>query len=111
VDIPADIPGNTVLTVHPTQLYEVAMALIIFAILWSMRKTPRNAGMLFAVYLALAGVERFIVEIFRAKDDRFIGPLTVAQLLSLALMVGGIALYLHLRRSDGGTQVAASAAR
>jgi len=111
VDIPADIPGNAVLTVHPTQLYEVAMALIIFAILWSMRKTPRNAGMLFAVYLALAGVERFIVEIFRAKDDRFIGPLTVAQLLSLALMVGGIALYLRLRRSDGGTQVAASAAR
>ena len=111
VDIPADIPGNTVLTVHPTQLYEVAMALIIFAILWSMRKTPRKAGMLFALYLALAGVERFIVEIFRAKDDRFVGPLTVAQLLSLALVIGGIALYLHLRRSDGGTQVAASPAR
>jgi phosphatidylglycerol:prolipoprotein diacylglycerol transferase len=100
-----------VLTVHPTQLYEVAMALIIFAILWSMRRTPRNAGVLFALYLSLAGLERFIVEIFRAKDDRFIGPLTVAQLLSLGLMVGGIVLYARLRRPDGGTQVATSAAR
>ena len=66
--------------------------------------------MLFAVYLSLAGVERFIVEIFRAKDDRFVGPLTVAQLLSLALVAAGIALYLRLRRPAGGTQVATSAA-
>jgi phosphatidylglycerol:prolipoprotein diacylglycerol transferase len=37
-----------------------------------------------AVAPALAGVERFIVEIFRAKDDRFFGPFTVAQTISLA---------------------------
>ena len=111
VDIPPEIPGDVVLTVHPTQLYEVAMALLIFALLWSIRRAPRNPGVIFALYLALAGLERFIVEIFRAKDDRFIGPLTVAQLLSLALMLGGLALYAHLRRPDGGTQVATSAAR
>jgi phosphatidylglycerol:prolipoprotein diacylglycerol transferase len=86
------------------------MAMIIFAILWSLRKKPRPAGALFALYLSLAGLERFIVEIFRAKDDRFVGPLTVAQMLSLALMVGGLILFLRLRRPDGGTQVATTGA-
>ena len=100
IPIPPGIPGNTVLTVHPTQLYEVAMSLIIFAILWRMRRTPRNAGVLFALYLSLAGVERFIVEIFRAKDDRFFGAFTMAQLISIALVIAGAAgaVYLLSRR-------------
>jgi phosphatidylglycerol:prolipoprotein diacylglycerol transferase len=42
------------------------------------------------VWLTLAGAERFVVEIFRAKDDRFIGSLTVAQLISLALVAVGV---------------------
>jgi phosphatidylglycerol:prolipoprotein diacylglycerol transferase len=73
VDIPASVPDNTVYAVHPTQLYEVGMSLIIFFIL--KRVQPRMAvpGMLFMLWVALAGVERFIVEIFRAKDDRFLG--------------------------------------
>jgi phosphatidylglycerol---prolipoprotein diacylglyceryl transferase len=106
IPIPMGVPGDTVLRVHPTQLYEVAMALIIFAVLWRLRRTPRNAGVLFAIYLALAGLERFIVEIFRAKDDRFIGPLTVAQLLSLGLLFGGLLLLERVRRPRHGTQVA-----
>jgi phosphatidylglycerol---prolipoprotein diacylglyceryl transferase len=110
IPIPAGIPGDTVLTVHPTQLYEVAMALLIFALLWRLRRAPRPAGTLFALYLALAGVERFIVEIFRAKDDRFIGPLTVAQLLSLALVGAGLLLLARLHRPGRGTQVATTGA-
>lgn len=87
--------GN-VLPVHPTQLYEVAMSTLIFFVLWRMRKTPRAAGWLFMAWLAMAGVERFVVEIFRAKDDRFFGALTLAQIISMGLLVVGVAGMVRL---------------
>ena len=107
VSVPAGIPGDTVLAVHPTQLYEVGMSLIIFAVLWRLRSRIAQAGMLFAIWLSLAGVERFVVELFRAKDDRFLGALTVAQTISIGLVVAGIVLIQRTRR-PGGTQVALS---
>ena len=39
-----------------------------------------------------AGIERFLVEILRAKDDRLLGPFTLAQLTSV-ILVGGRALH------------------
>jgi phosphatidylglycerol:prolipoprotein diacylglycerol transferase len=84
-----------IVPVHPTQLYEVAMSTLIFFLLWSLRKRPFQPGWLFALWLALAGLERFIVEFFRAKDDRFFGVLTVAQIISLVLL--GVGLYWVMR--------------
>jgi phosphatidylglycerol---prolipoprotein diacylglyceryl transferase len=106
VAVPPGVPGDTVLAVHPTQLYEIAMSLIIFAIIWRLRERIVPAGALFSIYIALAGVERFIVEIFRAKDDRFFGGLTVAQLISLALVAAGIAGTVYLLRRGGGSPAA-----
>jgi phosphatidylglycerol:prolipoprotein diacylglycerol transferase len=100
VGVPDSIPDSTVLSVHPTQLYEVLMAVIMFAILWRLRNRLTRPGLLFATYLALAGVERFIVEIFRAKDDRFLGPLTVAQTISILLIVGAILTYRWIDRRE-----------
>jgi phosphatidylglycerol:prolipoprotein diacylglycerol transferase len=99
VDVPATVPDSTVLAVHPTQLYETGMTLIILALLVRLR--PRLAatpGQLFFVWLALAGVERFIVEIFRAKDDRLLGMFSVAQLISILLIATAAAFYFNLRR-------------
>jgi phosphatidylglycerol:prolipoprotein diacylglycerol transferase len=79
-----------IVPVHPTQLYEVGLSMLIFFFLWRIRKHPYQPGWLFMVWLTLAGAERFVVEIFRAKDDRFIGSLTVAQLISLALVAVGV---------------------
>lgn len=111
VAVPAGIPDSTVLSVHPTQLYEVGMAILMFAILWRLRTRIQTAGVLFALYLSLAGVERFIVEIFRAKDDRFFGPFTMAQVLSIALVLTGLLVARRLQRSAvAGTQVATPAA-
>lgn len=92
------IPDSQVLAVHPTQLYEIAMSLVIFAYLWRVRETPRLSGQLFMLYLMLAGVERFIVEIFRAKDDRFFGPITLAQAISAALVLAGAYGWSRLRK-------------
>jgi phosphatidylglycerol:prolipoprotein diacylglycerol transferase len=92
VPIPQGIEPSTVMAVHPTQLYEVAAMLVVFAILWSLRKRGRPVGWLFGVYLIFAGVERFLVEIVRAKDDRFLGPFTLAQLTSVILVLIGLLL-------------------
>ncbi len=79
-----------IIPVHPTQLYEVAASTLIFLFLWRVRKHRHAAGWLFMLWLALAGVERFLVEFLRAKDDRFIGALTLAQVISLIIVVVGL---------------------
>jgi phosphatidylglycerol:prolipoprotein diacylglycerol transferase len=98
LSIPDSVPDARVLAVHPTQLYEVGLSLLIFAVLWKLRRRPREAGWLFSLWLILAGLERFLVEWFRAKDDRFFGPLTLAQVLSLALVALGSVLVVRLGR-------------
>jgi len=98
VPVPAGIDPMTVLAVHPTQLYEVAAMLVAFAILWSLRRWRRPVGWLFGLYLVFAGVERFLVEIVRAKDDRFVGPFTIAQLTSVILVAIGLLLLTLWRK-------------
>ena len=88
----------TVLAVHPTQLYEVAAMLVAFAVLWALRKRGRPIGWLFGLYLVFAGVERFLVEIVRAKDDRFLGPVTLAQFTSVIVLLIGVVLLARWRR-------------
>ena len=97
VPVPAGIDPSTVLAVHPTQLYEIAAMLIAFGVLWRLRKR-RPVGWLFGLYLVFAGVERFLVEIVRAKDDRFFGPFTLAQLTSVLLVLIGFALMARWRK-------------
>lgn len=98
IPIPAGVDPATVLAVHPTQLYEVLAMLVAFAVLWSLRKRGRPIGWLFGLYLVFAGVERFLVEILRAKDDRFLGPFTLAQLTSVIIvLIGMVILYVWRR--------------
>ncbi|HSM09392.1 MAG TPA: prolipoprotein diacylglyceryl transferase [Gemmatimonadota bacterium] len=105
VSIPDSIPDAAVLEVHPTQLYEVGLSLLIFAVLWRLRG-ERPVGRIFALWLVLAGLERFAVEFFRAKDDRFFGALTLAQMFSLGLV--GLGIWLMNR---GATQAPDAPAR
>ena len=110
IDVPASVSDGELLRVHPTQLYEIGMSLIIFLVLWRIRKNPHQAGWLFALWLAAAGAERFIVEFFRAKDDRFLGAFTIAQLISVVLIALGVWLALRLRGSDSTSGTRATAA-
>jgi len=79
-----------VIPVHPTQLYEVVMSLMIFAFLWRIRKHSYAEGWIWWIWFVLAGIERFLVEFVRLKDDRFLGMFTMAQLISLLLIFIGI---------------------
>jgi phosphatidylglycerol:prolipoprotein diacylglycerol transferase len=98
--IPASLPPNAVLAVHPTQLYETAMGFIMFLVLWRLRDHRHAEGWLFGLYCVLAGVERFIVEFYRAKDDRFVGPFTTAQVIAFGFIVVGA--ILMVRRDSVG---------
>lgn len=100
VPVPQGMTPDTVLAVHPTQLYETVLGFLMFAVLWRLRDHKHAEGWLFGVYCVLAGLERFVIEFFRAKDDRFFGPLTVAQVI--ALTIATIGVIVMLARSSTG---------
>jgi phosphatidylglycerol:prolipoprotein diacylglycerol transferase len=100
VRVPEGLAPNTVLAVHPTQIYETLIMLGVFAFIWSRRKAPGGTGWIFGVYLMFAGAERFLVEIFRAKDDRFVGSFTIAQVTSIAVIVAGAIAYARLKPAE-----------
>jgi phosphatidylglycerol:prolipoprotein diacylglycerol transferase len=93
-------PEGTVPTdeeVHPTPVYETLAMGLVAVVLWRLR--DRFApGVLFGLYLILAGTERFLVEFIRRNDSVAAG-LTLAQLVSLAMVAGGAALVLSKRRA------------
>ena len=95
---PAGANPNDVISVHPTQLYETAAGFVMFLILWRFRDHKHAEGWLFGLYCVLAGIERFLIEFVRAKDDRFFGGLTVAQVIALAFAIGG-AIWMYMRRN------------
>jgi phosphatidylglycerol---prolipoprotein diacylglyceryl transferase len=87
----------TKVAVQPTPIYEtLAMGLVAY-LLWQLRDRFRP-GVLFAVYLVLAGVERFLVEFIRRNADAAIG-LTQPQLESVVMILVGVAwIALAARR-------------
>jgi phosphatidylglycerol---prolipoprotein diacylglyceryl transferase len=101
IPAPATASPNQVLSVYPTQLYEVALGFVMFLILWRFRNHKHAEGWLFGFYCLLAGVERFFMEFVRAKDDRFfMGIFTSAQLIALLFAIGG-AVWMYMRRNPG----------
>jgi len=99
IPAPPGSPPNQVLSVYPTQLYEVALGFVMFLILWRFRDHKHAEGWLFGLYCVLAGVERFIIEFVRAKDDRFLfGTFTGAQVIAFCFAIGG-AIWMYMRRN------------
>jgi len=101
IPAPPGALSNQVLSVHPTQLYEVALGFVMFLILWRFRNHKHAEGWLFGLYCVLAGIERFIIEFVRAKDDRFLfGTFTMAQVIALLFAIGG-AIWMYVRSKPG----------
>jgi len=78
--------------VFPTPFYETTMMVIIFIILWSLRKHIKIPGILFSIYFTLAGFERFFIEKIRINNKYdILGGITQAEIISSALIIIGIA--------------------
>jgi phosphatidylglycerol:prolipoprotein diacylglycerol transferase len=81
-------PHGPGMRVHPAPLYEAAASVLIFALLWRLRARLGPAGAIFALYLVLAGTERFLLEFIRTNRPVLLG-LTEAQWTSLVLVAAG----------------------
>ena len=88
--------------VYPTPLYESFFSLVIFGILWAMRKRLKVPGMLFFLYVFLNGFERFFIEKIRTNPDiHLLGmSATQAEYVAGLLIVTGIVgmIYLWLKK-------------
>lgn len=86
--------------VHPTPLYEFFIWMAIAAFLWHMGtkslRGPKAKGEIFANYLILTGVARFLIEIIRINPRSFFG-LSNAQTASIASILAGAVLLWRLK--------------
>jgi prolipoprotein diacylglyceryltransferase len=96
-------PHNRVLPapVFPTPLYETLICLILFAVLWGIRKRIKAPYMLFGVYLIMNGAERMGIEMMRVNRQYESAGITLtqAEMIALLLMVSGIILAVYAKLS------------
>jgi phosphatidylglycerol:prolipoprotein diacylglycerol transferase len=101
---------------HPSQLYEAGLEGLILGgvllVLVFRRGWLKRPGQTFGLFLAGYGAARFFVELFRQADAQFITPdnpmgyvlqlgpagLSMGQLLSLPMILGGLMLIALARR-------------
>lgn len=97
-NIPCDF-GTTpylIQNVFPTPLWEAIAGILLFFVLWSLRKQIKITGVMFGLYLIFASVERFFIEKIRVNSNYNIfgfSP-TQAELISIFLFLGGIILIV-----------------
>ena len=88
--------------VYPTPLYETFFSLIIFGILWMMRKRFKIAGMLFFLYVLLNGIERFFIEKIRTNPDISLMGMEATQaeyVAGMLIVIGAVGMiYLGLKK-------------
>jgi phosphatidylglycerol:prolipoprotein diacylglycerol transferase len=87
------IPYGPGVRVHPTPIYEFLLGVVVFGILWSLRKKKLAPGTLAWLYLILTGMARFVVEFWRINPAIGFG-FSEAQWFSLILMMLGLFLLL-----------------
>ncbi len=97
-DLPWGIMVNGV-KVHPTFFYEFISNLIVFGILIYFRDKKKFQGEIFALYAVLYSIGRFFIEGLRT-DSLMLGPLRVAQVVSLVAIVFGCGFIFIMRKKS-----------
>lgn len=95
--------------VYPTPFYEAVICILLFALLWSIRKKITTPGVLFCIYLILNGLERFFIEMIRVNSKYHVGSFafTQAELISTILVLGGITGIILALNAERKRKVAA----
>ena len=97
------IPGCTgnyctelTIPVYPTPLYESIGCLLLFFLLWKLRRKIKKPGLLFAIFALLNGTERLLIEFIRITPRYAIGhwKISQAQLLAIGWIVAGLVTLL-----------------
>jgi phosphatidylglycerol:prolipoprotein diacylglycerol transferase len=98
VDPSTGVPYPPGVRVHPTPIYEFLQSVLVFGILWALRKKEYAPGTLFWLYLALAGLARLVVEFWRLNPVFAFG-LTEAQWFGVLTIIVGLWQLLTARRA------------
>ncbi len=98
----SDAPGDFLR--HPSQLYEGFFeGIVLFLIMWGVRKMRKPEGSSLSIYLIGYGTFRFFIEFFREPDAHlgtiFLG-FSMGQLLCFGMIAAGIAFYVYLSKRD-----------
>jgi prolipoprotein diacylglyceryl transferase len=89
--------------VYPTPLYEVLMMMLVFGILWALRKRLKIQGALFFVYLFLIAAERFLIEKIRVNVEHDVLGITLtqAEIIAIGLMlISGAGIFWRMRNRE-----------
>lgn len=78
------VPG-----VYPTPLYEAIACVLLFGVLWMLRKRINVPGIMFCLFLLFDGVERFLIEKIRVNEP-WLGTWTQAEVISSLLVAGSL---------------------
>ena len=84
---------------HPTQLYEAAAEVLVFAALMWMWRKPHRPGQIIGAYLILSSALRFWIEFYRFHEQAlpFNLPFSLTQWISLALIAAGAMVLLYAK--------------
>lgn len=87
--------------VFPTPLYEIIICTLLFLFLWAIRKKIKTPFVLFGIYLAVNGAERFLVESIRVnKLYNILGMhISQAQAIAILLIISGLITIFIARRT------------
>ena len=109
---PTEVPWGFLVdgrVLHPSQLYEAALeGVVMFVVLWWFTSKPRWRLAPAGLFLALYGLFRFLVEFVRVPDADIgyiaFGWLTMGQILSLPVLVAGLAMlaFAYTRKQPSG---------
>ena len=85
-------PARAPLPLYPSQLFEAALLLAIYATLFRHYPRRKVSGEQVALYALAYAAVRFVVEMFRSDERAHVGPLTISQFISVLLFAFGIAM-------------------
>jgi phosphatidylglycerol:prolipoprotein diacylglycerol transferase len=89
---------------YPSQLFEAVFeGLVLFALLWFLRKKDPRPGVVSCAFLFFYGIFRFVIEFFREPDPQigfFPGGFTEGQLLCFLMILCGVLLWFFMVRGN-----------
>ncbi|HBG08464.1 MAG TPA: prolipoprotein diacylglyceryl transferase [Firmicutes bacterium] len=99
---PADLPWGVEFPaslgpVHPTQLYEVAAALVILPFAWRWAAKPKYHGYAFFRTLFIHSLVRFFLDFLRQHSQLY-GPFVLSQIIALAICLVTLPIIIILDR-------------
>ena len=89
---------------HPTQVYEILLAVLTFLVLWRIKGWDSFSGFPFLSWLALAAVSRLFLEAFRGDSVIILGSVRSAQVVSLIILIAAMLGQHLLGKGQAGRQ-------